>query len=137
MYSLEGMEIEVDVKKTLEILKNNRHTHRTIVLEAREGYINKAKEALEEKMEELLERAKKGKMVSLHFNLHVPQDHTNVYDTAISMLEMHTEETIIITPTHHRNLIEDKWDWTGNFYMTNVAYSGTAAATYSDGDNEE
>jgi hypothetical protein len=46
------------------------------------------------------------------------------------MLELHTEDTIELNAMHHRNLVEDKWDWTERFLASNVAYSSLANSEY-------
>lgn len=127
--------IKANVVDVLEILKENRTNHREIVEEARAGYVEKAEAALRRKLDRLLSGAKEGKMVSLNFSLYPPQDHTEVYDSMISMLELHTEDTIELTGEQHHNFIEDKWGWSSNFYYQNSAYSETAAELAEEEDD--
>ena len=134
MYGLSSIQITADKNAVLEILRKNREQHAKIVAEARAGYCQKASAELDKRMKRLAE----GKITSLVFSLKMPVDQTSVYDTAIKMLEMHTQNSIQLSGGEVRNLIEDKWDWTREFYISNSAYSGTAqAAVGSVAEDEE
>ena len=56
-----------------------------------------------------------------------PQDHSQVYRTAIKMMELHIEDTIDLNSDQVQNLINDDWHWTEQFLMQNAFYSKTAA----------
>jgi len=124
MHVLHGMTITAKTTDILETLKKNRTLHATVVKEAREGFVDKAEAALKKRLADVRE----GKIRHLTFSLKPPQDHTNVYDTAIQMLELHaaTTETIDLDNSQVRTLVMDKWDWTQEFWASNKAYSGTA-----------
>lgn len=128
MHILNSMHILADRNKVIDTLKTNREKHRAIVVEARAFYIAKAREALMARLKE----AEAGKVVSLAFQMSPPQDHTKVYDTAIAMLELHTEPTIRLDTQQVRNLMMDEWDWSHHFLMTNSAYSATAGTMVKD-----
>lgn len=127
MHILNSMTIRANRNKVIETLKKNRERHKKIVAEARRGYVTKARDALLAKLKEV----ESGKVVSLSFGMNAPQDHTKVYDTAIEMLTLHTEKTIVLDANQVRNLMMDQWDWSTHFLLANSAYSGTAAALYS------
>jgi hypothetical protein len=133
MHELTGMTIVTKTSELLAILKKNRESHRLIVEEARVGYIEKAREALNKRLDAL----KAGKVVGLSFGLQLPVDQTSVYDTAIKMLELHQGDTIELSHTQVRNLVLDKWDWTGAFRATSVLYSETARSTFGSSDEDE
>jgi hypothetical protein len=122
MHMLSSMTIVAKRDEVLATLRTNRETHSTIVREAREGYVEKAKAALAAK----LDRLSSGKLVALSFSLRVPLDYTKVYDTAIRMLELHQNDTIELDAAQVRNLMQDEWDWTDQFYGTNAIYSKSA-----------
>lgn len=124
MHMLNHMVIEADVHTLLATLRSNREEHAQIVAEARDGYIEKARTALEKRLAE----AREGKMVSLSFRLDFPQDHTKTYDVAIRMLELHQGATITLSAMQVRNLEMDEWDWTDSFLNTASAYSPSANA---------
>ena len=126
MHVLSHITIQANTDEVLDTLKKNREQHATIVEEARAGYLDKAQKALEKRMGQLRE----GKLVQLHFSLQVPTDHSKTYDTAIRALELHKAsgaETIELTGDQVRNLIEDDWDWTDRFLLSNAGYSATSA----------
>lgn len=120
MKQMYGIKMEVVCNKAdvLKKLKANRTDHVAAVKDAREGYLKAAEQALNDKKELI----RSGKVVAVHINLQLPLDHTAEYDTVIQMLEMHTEETIILSADEVRCLIEDKWDWMQAFLMTNQRY---------------
>lgn len=113
----------VDKKEALETLRDNRTRHHKIVEEARVGYVNKAKALLSDKLEEL----RSGKITGLRFDLQVPEDHTDDYDLAIRMLELHSEDTIEMSATDVRTLMMDEWDWMRSFLFTNARYANSAS----------
>ena len=126
MNVLHGMVITAKTDDVLDSLRKNREVHSQVVVEARNGFADKAEEALKKRMVEVRE----GKIRHLMFSLKPPQDHTNVYDTAIQMLELHvkTSDTIELDNSQVRTLVMDKWDWSEQFWGSNKAYSGTAQA---------
>jgi hypothetical protein len=112
----------VDKKEALATLKGNLKRHRAIVEEARAGYIKKAKAKLNAKLDELAS----GKLASLRFDLQAPEDHTDDYELAIRMLELHSEDTIEMSSTDVRTLMMDEWDWLRGFLFTNARYAKSA-----------
>ena len=129
------MKTTVRVEDLLKVLKRSREQHVVIVKEAREGYLRKAEEAVRAKLDEI--RSGK-KIVTLVFALTVPVDYTEVYNTAIGLLEMSTQATIELSSADYRHLVEDKWDWSSHFLMSNSAYSVGAARRVNElGDSDE
>lgn len=127
-----GIKMEVECPKgdVLRALYLNRANHADLVKDARAGYADKALAAMNKRLGELRE----GKLVSVRFNLEMPTDYTEVYDTAIHMLELHTGETVTLSPDEFRHLIDDKWEWLEHFVAVNSAYStGTRAYGSSKG----
>ncbi len=118
MYNM-VMEVSCDKNDVLATLRKNREEHVELVEDSRKGYIEKAKKALAEKLDAVAQ----GKVTALRFGLHLPVDHTAEYDTAIRMLEMHTEKTIKLNADEVRCLIENKWDWMQDFISKNEVYS--------------
>ena len=120
------MDIKIIAKsdEVLAALRANRAEHQQIVREAREGYVKKAKELLMAKLDDLVS----GKIVSLQFDLHPPQDQTREYDAAIKMLELHQSGTIELEHYMIRCLVLNEWGWMDKFLTSNSAYSATAAS---------
>ena len=116
---------KVRVADLLARLRENRSLHADVVVEAREGYVKQARAALEKRLLAL----EHGSVVALSFRLSVPVDCTSTYDTAIAMLEMHSEDTVTLEADEFRCLVQDQWDWSREFWATNKVYSPTATAT--------
>lgn len=112
----------VPKEKLLATLQANLKRHATIVQEARDGYIKKARAALETRLEAL----RQGKLVALTFQLTPPADYSEVYRNAISMLEWNTSDAVELQADEFRQLVHDEWDWTDSFLMSNSAYSRTS-----------
>lgn len=122
MHALSGMNIRAKKDEILAKLRTNRETHTTIVTEARKGYVERARESLRERLDQL----ESGRIVSLAFSLEPPQDHSDVYATAIQMLELATDDVIEMDATQVRTLVMDQWDWSQKFLHVNAQYSQTA-----------
>src|SRR3954447_23861856 len=97
------MSTTVEKSKLLETLQANLARHQRIVQEARDGYIKRAKEALEKRLEQL----RTGKLVSLTFALTPPADYSEVYRNSIEMLQWNTEERIELEADEFRQLVRD------------------------------
>lgn len=111
----------VDLKKKLE---ENRAEHRAIFEEALEGYRAKAIELLEQHIVKI----KKGKVERVAVSLPVPEDHTDDYDRVITMLDMHTGDTIEMPEHDFQCYVMDDWAWKQQFLTSSASYSKTAAA---------
>lgn len=122
MQELAGIQIRADKKEILAKLRSNREKHSAIVAEARKGYVDQARAKLRERLDQL----ESGKVVALAFQLDPPQDHTAVYDTAIEMLTLSTEDHVVLDAGQVRNLVMDQWDWSDRFLAINAQYSATA-----------
>ena len=122
MNTLRGITVKADIKTVLEKLRENREAHIAIVKEARAGYIERAQEALNGCLASL----KEGKPVPLHFDLRPPEDYTQVYDVAITMLELEQGGTVDLTADQVRHLLLDDWEWTDQFLGSNALYSTSA-----------
>jgi hypothetical protein len=130
---LYGLSITANKKQILDTLRKNREEHKAIVAESRVAYVKKAEAAVMKKLDQL----RSGKVISLAFQLTVPLDYTTVYDTAIRALELHTGDTIQLSADQVRNLIDDQWDWTGQFTSSNSLYSEKLRKKYENLDPED
>lgn len=118
------MTTKVDRFKLLETLRANRAKHAKIVAEAREGYILKAREALERRLAQLAT----GQLASLSFSLVPPMDYTETYDNSIAMLEWNVQDEVELEADEFRQLVRDEWDWTDMFLTNNSRYSHSATS---------
>ena len=114
----------VDKDELLERLRTNREEHSGIVAEARKGYVEQARKALEAKLAELAD----GKVVALHFTLAVPEDHTREYDQVVAMMEMHQGGQVGLTQTQFARYVLDQWEWMSRFLLNSSPYSAMAVA---------
>lgn len=122
MRALDEMKIVAKRREVLAALRANRETHAKIVAEARRGYLQRAAAELQVR----LDKIRAGKVVNISTPIALPADYTNVYDTAIKMLELHQGEEVTLNSNQVRNLIQDEWDWSKHFIDVSSAYSGTA-----------
>jgi len=120
-------EITANTDEVLKKLRANREAHAEIVVESRKGFVQRAREALSGRLDDLAE----GKVITLEFSLQPPQDHTRQYDLAIAMLELHQnagEETIALKAADVQQFILDDWTWMDGFLLANAGYSGKSRA---------
>jgi hypothetical protein len=122
---------EVKVKKAelLEILAKNRSDHRGLFLEAQASYHKKVIEVLES----LLSTAREGKSFDLDqlMSLRKPQDYTAHYDRALKMLKMSVEDTVKITRAEFQCFVEDSWDWSRQWALSNGPYVSQNSRFYN------
>lgn len=116
------MTTRVDRAELLAALRRNLAEHAQIYKEACEGYARKAERALAERIGQVRE----GKVVNLVFTLATPTNYSEVYETAIKMLEWSKDETVELGPDEFRQLVEDKWDWSQGWLVAQSEYSSTA-----------
>lgn len=118
------LSVTCNASDVLTKLRDNRAKHAGMVAEARTGYVEQARAALEKKLAALRE----GKVESVLIGLHTPKDYTEAYDTTISMLSMHQGESVELNADEFRHLMEDTWDWTADFVTSNSRFSPSTRA---------
>ena len=116
-------DVKINKTKLLEALKANRETHRTIFLEAQEGFRTEAIKHLDQ----MLEDARNGKEIRQNIGLVEPRDQTADYDRAIRMLEMSEDDVIELSELDFECYVLDNWSWKNQFLISNSSYSATAA----------
>lgn len=127
-------------EKVVNILKENRAEHELIYNEAVEGYRKKFREAVKETAD--LVEAKLGKLkekttpsgylrdIPLH-QLTVPTNSLEEYDTVLEMLELTTDEVIVLNHDQYNCYMKDNWYWMKEFLTSNSAYSASAITKLS------
>ena len=113
-------QIKVKTSELLSKLKTNRNAHRELFLKAQVGY----RKAVIEELDRMLQEARDGKSIRRAIKLPEPQDHTEDYDTAIMMLEMSVEETLVISVHEFAQYVQDKWSWSDMVTTCNAGYAG-------------
>jgi len=129
------IEMKVNCKKDAVLLKlkENRENHIKIFEESVQSYVKAAICYLEEVEKqiheikgELEEHNYKTALRLKHPLCTMPFNYVHVYDIAIEMLEWHTDDTIELSSNEVKNLIQDMWDWQGEFLGIASQYSSVA-----------
>lgn len=115
--------IRVKKNELLEILHKNRKEHRNTFLDAQKVY----RKLVIEKLDAKLAQAREGGQIHLRELTMIvePQDHTRDYDRAIGMLEMSVEHEVSLSEHEYRTYVEDNWEWTRNWALSNSAYTSS------------
>ena len=105
-------------------IQENLKQHRTIFLEAQDGY----RAATISMLDERLREARSGKKISRVAFLSEPEDHTRDYERVLKMLEMCTEDFVELNEDEFAQYVMDDWRWKHSFLLSNSAYSTTATS---------
>ena len=117
------LSVPINRLELLETLKRNKESHREIYNEAMAGYRASLKAVLTDALQELED----GNTPSIiRFSLRQPETHVREYNTAISMLEVSEDDTVILTRTQFSQYVEEQWDWKDYWATSNSEYSATA-----------
>lgn len=128
-----GFKAQISRTALIEAIKKNMTEHVKIFEEAVVGYRKMITEVLEKK----LAAAKEGKRVSHYINLRQPVNHTKDYERVLQMLEMSTEEKIVINEAEFAMYVRDEWDWKHTFLASNSTYSLSAREQMDDDEEDE
>lgn len=121
------MNAKIKRETLLDVIRKNRENHKSIVMEALEGY---RKDVIAE-LERELEAAKAGKRLRRFMQFDQPVDQTREYDRAIRSLEMDIRDEIELTEQEFACYVMDQWQWRQAFVVGNAKYSATAMRTAS------
>ena len=113
--------ITVKKEELLKVLRENREKHRTIFLEAQDGY----RTAAIAELDAILAEARAGKKIRRQVTLIEPMDQTRDYDRAIRMLEMAVTDEIVLEEHDFQCFVLDEWTWKKQFNTSNWNYSDT------------
>lgn len=112
------MKVKVNKDDLLEVLKENRDTHRSLFLEALEGY----REEVIKLLTINLDNVKAGKKIVTFLQLPVPQDQTSEYDQIIRMLGMSVDEDFELEDHEFKCYVLDEWSWKEAVMTSNSRY---------------
>ena len=124
-------EVNVPTKKLVTILKRNLKKHKASYEKAMKGYTKKLDKKVVQNLKLLttyeVKLASKDVLnppspPSIRFDLTRPQSHEEDYQTAISMFELHVDETVKIRTDEYECYVLDKWEWKRSFDATNSMY---------------
>ena len=117
-------DVKVKKEEILKVLRQNRIEHKSIFVEAVDGYKKQALQTLEQHVADI----KAGKVQRVSVQLPVPEEHTKDYDRAIKMLEMSVDKEIMMSEHSFREFIMDDWSWKRQFLAANSTYSSKASS---------
>ena len=106
----------------LQVINKNREEHIKTYEEAVAGY----KGELIKCLEAMVQMAKEDKAYFSSVEIKRPESHVEDYDNVIQMLEMCTDEEILLTDLEFRHYIRDQWHWQEHFLMSNSKWSASA-----------
>lgn len=127
--------VTVNKDELLDKLKANKAQHRETYEEALAGYKDKVREELNrmlnetrDKVEEWLDRIDDEVLevrlwAAPKADLPKPEDHTEDYDRAITMVEMSVDDELELTESEFAELVMDDWGWKGEFVRMSQTYS--------------
>lgn len=110
----------VTVKKDrlLTALQENRETHVDIFDKAQVAY----RAAMIEELERGLAEAKAGKKIKRAFNLPLPEEHTDDFDTAIEMIDWEVGDEVELEHQEFEQYVLNKWRWAASFAGNTQSY---------------
>lgn len=110
--------ITVRKAQLLETLIQNRDEHQVIFDKAQEAY----RASMIDELDRALAEAKGGKQIKRMFTLPVPENHTDDFNTAIKMLDWHTEDDIELEQHEFEQYVENRWAWRASFAANTQSY---------------
>ncbi len=111
--------VKVNRDELLAKITANREHHRAIFEKALKAYRAMVLELLEAR----IARIRLGKEIDLYFNLPVPEDHTEDYDSVIDMLGMHQDSEIEISADDYSCFVRDDWNWKRAWADSTLSYT--------------
>lgn len=111
--------ITVEKADLIATLRDNRQAHQEIFEKAQDVY----REQMIAELDRALAEARNGGKIRRAFSLPVPENHTEDFDTAISMLEWDQGGTVELSRREFREYVQNEWGWQASFAANTVAYS--------------
>jgi hypothetical protein len=99
-------------------MRDNRANHRSRFEAAIKGYRATCIKALDRRIAMIRDQ----KMFDMRFTLPVPEDHTDDYDRAITMLSFSLDEKITLSEHEFECYMRDSWSWSHAFSETSTKY---------------
>jgi len=111
-------QVTVKQNELLEILRENRETHKTDYEDAYAGYL----ETCAETLAEMLKGFKAGNLEIVQWTEFPPQSQVKDYDRVIRMLELSVDSEIELAADEFANFVQDDWHWKENWVLSNSNY---------------
>lgn len=122
-----GFVLKFSVAELLTKLKTNLEEHKTIFIEAQEGY----KKAFETELKKKLSKLVEGDIPSPGSRLSIPHSYAKDYEDAIEMLTFTSDAEVTLDQSLFNAYVLDEWDWQTNFLTSNSSYSVSATRKMS------
>ena len=119
------MKVTVNCQDLIDKLRVDREAHVDLYQRAMEKYRGKLIELFEEKVEKLRNTADPVTGLDdfdVYVRLPRPEEHTEDYDSAISMLEWHEGDTIELEQHQFNELVLGQWGWHKSFTSNTTSY---------------
>jgi hypothetical protein len=114
----------VNIKRTqlLDTVMANRKAHVEEHAEAAANY----RKTVQAELAKRLADVEAGKDINLNFHgLPAPVSQVKEYDRAIRMLEMSTDDIILLQQHDFNQLVMDEWQWSGGFKAITSVYNNS------------
>lgn len=113
------MEIKVERKNLISILKENMQIHQHEYIELRTAfYKSVAMKALQ--LSKQAERCDES--IQLRIDAVKPISNMKDYETILGMLELSTDEEFTLSEKDYKKYVLDEWDWSQSFAATKASY---------------
>lgn len=112
------MLIKVNKAKLLQTLRGNQFDHKAQYDKAIEVYRTKALEHFNA----CIDKIKDGGEVEHYLRLPVPEEHTEDYSRAISMMDWHVGDYVELEEEQFEAYIRNKWGWHKTFFANTGSY---------------
>ena len=121
-------EITANKEELLVTLRTNREIHIAEYRKAVDGWLSAAINKLTRRVGKIRDFDHAGDFNKelphsfVNLDSDRPELHTGDYDRAIKMLELHTEDTIVMTAQDVGRYVMDEWGWTESFKNSSQTY---------------
>lgn len=116
------METTIKKDELLDIINENRTKHREVFEAALAGYQEKAKEILQQNLDDL----NAGRVRELRILLSRPEDHTRDYDRIIRMLQLDVNSEFTLSEQRFAQYVMDDWDWKRDWLSMSNRYASAS-----------
>jgi alpha-D-ribose 1-methylphosphonate 5-triphosphate diphosphatase PhnM len=115
------MKITVNKFELIQTLSKNKAKHIIKHEQAMENWRLECESKINEQLNEL---KKTGSIKILSILQHPPENMSGNYQDTIDMLTWHTEDAVILDQEQFAAFIQDKWEWSTHWAMSNSKYLG-------------
>jgi len=115
------MQITVNKSELILTLVNNKEKHLIKHEQATDKWRLECEAKINEQLAELKET---GNIKILSILQHPPENMSSLYQDTIDMLTWHTEDVITLDQEQFAAFIQDKWEWSTHWVMSNSKYLG-------------